>query len=324
MTDSVQGNPQKGMPCLRLYFLILRGSEMGSVKLGFINLNKPSGWTSHDCVAKLRKLLQIKRIGHGGTLDPAATGVLPIAVGKATRLLPYLPEKKAYQAKIRFGMLTTTDDLEGEVIHAQGASELTLEQIEAKISQFTGKITQIPPAYSAIQQGGKRLYELARQGKVVDVPSRTVEVHQIDVLGWYPGQFPELDLGITCGTGTYIRAIARDLGNILQVGGTLAQLTRTLSCGLLLEESLTLTEITTQLEQHRFELIQPALVLPHLPSLILSSELGKRWCQGQKIPQPALINSPLQIWDETGGFLGIGEFVTQEESYFLIPKLVLA
>jgi tRNA pseudouridine55 synthase len=295
--------------------------------LGFINLNKPPGWTSHDCVAKLRRLLKIKRIGHGGTLDPSATGVLPIAVGKATRMLPYLPETKAYQAKIRFGVTTTTDDLEGEILQTQSTTGLTLEQIETLLPQFRGTIIQIPPAFSAIQQRGKRLYALARKGEIVEVPQRTVIVHQIEVLGWYPGEFPELDVAITCGPGTYIRSLARDLGHALNVGGTLAGLTRTLSCGMQLSESLTLEEITRQLEEGSFNLIAPAIALKHLPRSILSPSEAQRWCQGQKLPHStlSLTDAPLfrQVQGENGEFLGIGELVKIEGDHFLIPKLVL-
>ncbi|MGL5035536.1 MAG: tRNA pseudouridine(55) synthase TruB, partial [Microcystaceae cyanobacterium] len=151
---------------------------------GFINLNKPLSWTSHDCVAQVRRLLKIRKVGHGGTLDPLATGVLPIAVGKVTRLLSYLPTRKAYRATVRFGIQTTTDDLEGEIIRNAIASDLTLEQIEPHLGQFLGTITQIPPQYSAIHRDGKRLYDLARQGKVVEVPSRLVEIFKVEILDW--------------------------------------------------------------------------------------------------------------------------------------------
>ncbi|PLZ39939.1 tRNA pseudouridine(55) synthase TruB, partial [Fischerella thermalis WC542] len=132
---------------------------------GFLNLNKPFGWTSHDCVAKTRKLLRLKRVGHAGTLDPAATGVLPIALGKATRLLQYLPGEKAYQATIRLGVRTTTDDLQGEIIAEKSVTNVTLETVKTALQKFQGKIEQIPPSYSAIQVDGKRLYELARKGE---------------------------------------------------------------------------------------------------------------------------------------------------------------
>ncbi|MBD0336189.1 MAG: tRNA pseudouridine(55) synthase TruB, partial [Cyanobacteria bacterium Co-bin13] len=139
---------------------------------GFLNLNKPAGLTSHDCVARVRRLLQTKKVGHGGTLDPAAQGVLPIAVGRATRLLPYLASGKAYQAVIRFGLITATDDLEGDILHQQPAPDLSLAQIQAVLPQFLGQIEQVPPRYSAIQVDGQRLYDLARKGQAVEAPLR--------------------------------------------------------------------------------------------------------------------------------------------------------
>ncbi len=294
--------------------------------MGFLNLNKPKDWTSHDCVAKVRRLLKIRKVGHAGTLDPLATGVLPIAIGKATRLIAYLPNDKTYQAKIRFGVKTTTDDLAGEIIKQQSAGHLTLEEIEAFLPQFLGKITQIPPMYSAIQRDGKRLYELARQGKVVDVPSRQVEVFKIDVLAWKSGEFPELDLSISCGEGTYIRAIARDLGDLLGVGGTLAGLIRTKSGGMSLENSLTIEELSQQVESQILKLLPPKAAIASLPEIILDSETGKRWCQGQKI---ALTDSfyqvipSLRVEQEGGELLGIGEILEREDGLRLVPKVVL-
>jgi tRNA pseudouridine55 synthase len=300
-------------------------------QIGFINLNKPAGLTSHDCVAKIRRMLKMKRVGHGGTLDPAATGVLPIAVGKATRLLQYLPAQKAYHARIRLGVRTATDDLAGEVIEMQPASEVTLAQIEALLPQFTGKIEQIPPVYSAIQRGGKRLYELARKGEVIEVPVRTVEIYRIEILGWYPGEFPELEVAIACGSGTYIRAIARDLGAILNVGGTLARLTRTHSCGMKLSESLTLEQIEIQHQQGTFSLIPPELALNNLSPMTLSVADAQRWCQGQRICLGSEGNLPhilpdspfVQIHQESNGFLGIGELVKEATHLVLLPKVVL-
>ena len=157
---------------------------------GFLNLNKPFGLTSHDCIARVRRLVRLKRVGHGGTLDPTATGVLPIALGKATRLLQYLQQDKAYHATIRLGVRTTTDDLEGEVVARHSAPELMLENVKVLLPLFVGKIQQIPPVYSAIQVKGRRLYDLARAGVEVEVPVREVEVYGIEVLAWRPGEFP--------------------------------------------------------------------------------------------------------------------------------------
>jgi tRNA pseudouridine55 synthase len=295
--------------------------------LGFINLNKPAGLTSHDCVAKIRRLLKTSKVGHGGTLDPAATGVLPIAVGKATRLLPLLPENKAYRAQIRLGMRTNTDDLEGEVIETKSASHITLEQIRSLLPQFIGKIEQIPPAFSAIRRDGKRLYELARKGEQVDVPVRTVEVYGINILGWNGGEYPELEVEITCGAGTYIRAIARDLGSLLNVGGTLAALIRTESCGMELSQSITLEEIEDRVKAGTFSIISPAIALQHLPEIILSTEEVKRWMQGQKLAINQLESPRLgfsRLNDEKGQFLGIGEIVHSEANWLIVPKIVFA
>jgi tRNA pseudouridine55 synthase len=302
---------------------------------GFLNLDKPSGFTSHDCVARVRRLLKLKRVGHGGTLDPAATGVLPIAVGKATRLLQYLSHEKAYRAKIRFGITTSTDDLEGEILTKTPADYLTLEQVQQVLPQFHGQIEQIPPSYSAIQVGGKRLYELARSGQMVEAPKRTVSVHRIEILDWQPGEFPELEVAIACGTGTYIRSIARDLGTVLGTGGTLAALIRTASSGFKLSNSLSLEQLQQQIESSRFCPIPPALALRHLPLLALAEPEAKRWRQGQRLnlqalPQSsstsdnfaALESTPCQLHQMNGEFLGIGQVITTETGWLLVPKLV--
>jgi len=285
---------------------------------GFLNLNKPFDWTSHDCVARVRKLLRLKRVGHAGTLDPAATGVLPIAFGKATRLLQYLPENKAYKATIRLGVRTTTDDLQGEIINSQACGELNLEQVKTALSKFQGKIEQIPPSYSAIQVDGKRLYDLARQGKTVEVPVRTVEIFHIEILDWRQGDFPELDVAIACGSGTYIRAIARDLGEILETGGTLAALIRTESSGFHLTDSLTLTDLETQLQAEAFQPISSDAPLQHLSSVTLPLTSAQKWCHGQRISLTFDVSRIVRVYDEETRFLGIGEL--QNEA--LIPQMV--
>lgn len=290
---------------------------------GFINLNKPAGLTSHDCVAKVRRFLKQKRVGHGGTLDPAATGVLPIAIGRATRLLQYLSHNKAYRARIRFGIQTTTDDLEGEVIASTPAPTLTLEQVKVLLPKFQGTIQQIPPRYSAIQVGGKRLYDLARAGEAVEAPVRTVEIFRIEVLGWFPEEFPELEVAIACGTGTYIRSIARDLGALLGVGGTLASLLRTESSGFLLENSLTLEELEAQVQGGTFQAVDGAIALPHLDTITLAGDEIRRWLLGQKIAVAESDRTmvPLRVMDGER-LLGIGQRVRIGDDYFLAPLLV--
>ncbi|WP_036479453.1 tRNA pseudouridine(55) synthase TruB [Myxosarcina sp. GI1] len=296
---------------------------------GFINLDKPAGFTSHDCVAKLRRLLNTKKIGHGGTLDPAATGVLPIAVGKATRLLQFLPETKAYRARIRLGMTTTTDDLEGEVVATTSTSNLDEKTIKASLTNFVGTIEQVPPIYSAIKRDGKKLYELARKGEIVDVPPRTVAIEKIELITWdLAAEFPEVEVNIICSPGTYIRAIARDLGKILGMGGTLASLIRTESCGMRLETSLTFADLGQQLQHNTFKAIAPEQILTHLSSVILERLEAKKWCQGQAIAISVdrLIlrrsNNYIATYDEERNFLGISNLV-ENGSFTVKPKVCI-
>ncbi|MEG3439113.1 tRNA pseudouridine(55) synthase TruB [Pannus brasiliensis CCIBt3594] len=291
--------------------------------LGFVNLDKPSGWTSHDCVARVRRILKTKRVGHGGTLDPMATGVLPIAVGNATRLLSYLPDKKAYRARIRFGMTTNTDDIEGEVIRSNPCPDLCLKTVETYLPRFSGSIEQIPPMFSAIQKDGKRLYELARKGEIIEVPPRIVEIYGITVLGWTEGEFPELEVSIECGGGTYIRSIARDLGDLVGVGGTLAGLIRTRSCGMELSDSITL-ETLAAADIHEI-LLPPRVALQGLEFLRLSPESSIDWFHGRKIALEGGEKGAFRaIESEDGKFLGIGQIAGDDESCYLQPKVVLA
>ena len=293
---------------------------------GFINLHKPAGWTSHDCVAKLRRLLNTKKIGHGGTLDPAATGVLPVAVGRATRLLSYLPDDKAYRAVVQLGTTTDTDDLDGTILTQTAANHLTKATVVEQLSYFQGTIQQIPPLYSAIHINGQRLYDLARQGrtKALDVPSRTVVIHHIEMVGWHPGDAPNVTLDITCGAGTYIRSIARDLGQMLAVGGTLASLVRTQSSGFTLNTSVSFDQLATT--QEPVQTISPALAMRHLPQIVLSPGAGRRWCLGQRLSLEPTVEpeQPLRVATATCPFLGIGIFTTKHEQLCLVPKMVFA
>lgn len=289
---------------------------------GFLNLNKPFGFTSHDCVAVVRRSLKLKRVGHAGTLDPAATGVLPIALGKATRLLQYLQQDKAYRATIRLGQRTATDDLQGETLASCPAPDLDLATVEAALQQFKGVIQQIPPNYSAIQVEGKRLYDLARAGEAIAVPARSVEVYSLEVLDWRSGDFPEIELAIACGSGTYIRSIARDLGAVLQVGGTLAALVRTASSGFDLGNSLSFEELETQLQQGTFQPIAPELALTHLAAIRLPVDQSKRWCQGQRISVAQGRTGMVQVRDAADRFLGIGSCQPTETDTVLVPQMV--
>jgi tRNA pseudouridine55 synthase len=302
---------------------------------GFLNLHKPAGITSHDCVARVRRVLGTKKVGHGGTLDPAATGVLPIAIGSCTRLLPYLPTAKAYRAVIRFGLRTTTDDLEGEVIEQLGAGSLDLAAVQAVMTQFVGQLQQVPPAYSAIQVDGRRSYDRARAGEEFTLPARPVEVYGIEVLNWQPGKLPELTVEIRCGGGTYIRSIARDLGAVLGCGATLANLVRTLSCNLPLKNAVALENLTDSVP-----LESPLTALQHLNSWCLQADQEKDWQQGRTIlllggafpaeHQPLPLGEPIVVSISSGTaqpngiqFLGIGFVRTSSNGPILCPKVVL-
>jgi tRNA pseudouridine55 synthase len=285
---------------------------------GFISIDKPPFITAHDCVSKLRKLLKQKKIGHGGTLDPMATGVLPIAVGNATRLLRFLPEGKAYDAKIRFGLVTNTDDITGEVISDRLCPNLTLTEIQKFLPLFQGKITQRPPAFSAIQVNGKRLYDLARRGEITldDVPMREVDITDIRVLNWAEEDYPELDVAIACGSGTYIRSIARDLGEKLGCGATLSGLRRTYSNGFDLNSSLSFEQIAELLRSGNFEVLAPDHGLHFLPMLFLDENATKRWCMGQVIAikdvlaeGENILSQFVRMCDRNQNFLGVSEVI---------------
>ena len=296
---------------------------------GFINLKKLPDWTSHDCVAKIRRILQTKKVGHGGTLDPAAVGVLPIAIGKATRLLQYLPEGKAYRAVIRFGVQTTTDDLEGDIIYSEPVTDLIIAQIQAVIPEFIGEITQTPPMYSAIQVNGQRLYKLARAGEVVEVPTRQVRIDKIDILNWTPGDFPEVEVQIACGGGTYIRSIARDLGDRLGTKGVLAFLERNASCGFQLADSITLEELEQQQQAGTFTPMLPERGLAYLPTVtLITAESIAAWSQGKRLPLDELNLTPpsgsigyVKVMGAERCW-GIGE-IQSNLQHLLVPKAVL-
>ena len=197
---------------------------------GFALIDKPAGMTSHDVVAKARKKFNTKRVGHAGTLDPMATGVLVLGVGSATRLLQFVTDgQKQYEAVIRLGQSTHTDDREGEVIETKSALTISDEQIRECLAKFVGKIQQKPSSVSAIKIDGKRAHERVRAGEEVDIPAREVLISDIKIIGiTTESEFKDIQVVITCSAGTYIRAIARDLGQLLEVGGHLTELRRTL------------------------------------------------------------------------------------------------
>jgi len=210
---------------------------------GFLNINKPEGLTSHDVVNRLRKVLNIKQIGHTGTLDPFAVGVLPVCIGKATRLIEYLNDEKAYIATVQFGSNTDTYDIDGNITQTFNKKIDAKELIQA-LKNFEGEITQLPPIFSAIKIRGKKLYEYAREGKEVEIQPRNVTIEKIELKEFdYDSQ--QAKIYIKCSKGTYIRSIAFDLGNLLNCGGYLTALKRVQAGNFFIENSISLEDIKT-------------------------------------------------------------------------------
>lgn len=248
---------------------------------GFINVHKPTGITSHDVINKLRRLLSIKQVGHGGTLDPLAEGVLPVAVGSACRLLRFLPQDKRYVAEILLGRQTTTDDIEGDTIRQSDTAHLNSEQITQALKKFNGEIEQVPPNYSAIHVDGKRAYELARAGNTaVEIKPRLVTITLLEILQI---ELPIVKVRIACSSGTYIRSIARDLGDDLGCGGCLHSLIREQAGLFRIENSLTLDEIAER--KNSTDIVtEPVSILSqtdHFSTLRVDSETAKKICMGQ-------------------------------------------
>ena len=225
---------------------------------GFLNVYKPVGKTSHDVVAYFRKLLKIKKIGHTGTIDPFAEGVLPICVGNSTRLIEYLPDDKAYLAFVQLGKATDSYDTEGNVIF-ESDKKVTKEQLVSALTSFEGEIEQLPPMYSAIKVKGKKLYEYAREGKTISVAPRQVTIHKIELKN-FDEEKQEAQVYIECSKGTYIRSIANDLGQNLCCGGYLTRLIRTKAGKFLVEDSIKMQDYKS-IEFVEKHLIEPISML---------------------------------------------------------------
>ena len=208
---------------------------------GFLLINKPKGITSFGVIRKARKVLNMRKIGHAGTLDPMAEGLLILALGEGTKLLEYLiKQNKTYEAEITFGSVSDTYDAEGEITKISN-EEISIEDIKKALKNFQGKIQQIPPKYSALKINGQKAYELARKGDDVKMKAREVEIYDLEILDYV---YPKLNLKIDCSTGTYIRSIAHDLGDVLKCGGHLTALKRTKVGKYLLENAIELEELT--------------------------------------------------------------------------------
>ena len=256
---------------------------------GFLNVYKPQGKTSHDIVAILRRVAKIKQIGHTGTLDPFAEGVLPICIGKATRLIEYLDDDKAYIGTVQFGVSTSTYDIEGEGVN-HSDKKVTKEEVEKALCQFRGEIEQLPPIYSAIKVKGKKLYEYARAGEEVKIEPRKVNIYKLELICFdYERQTAEIM--IECSKGTYIRSIANDLGEALGCYGHLIKLVRSKAGLFLLENSIKLDDLQT-LEQVKNNLIYP-LDYINYPEYELSQEQLVKVSHGNPIKTELLLDGTI-------------------------------
>ncbi len=251
---------------------------------GILCVNKPQDFTSFDVVAKLRGILKIKRLGHGGTLDPMATGVLPVFVGNATKACDImLDNSKSYRAGFRLGQTTDTQDITGKILTTSGKS-VSYDDICAVLPDFMGKIMQIPPMYSAVQVNGKRLYDLARQGIEVEREAREIEVRSLHIFR-YDEETREGTIEIDCGKGTYIRTIINDIGEKLGCGGIMTSLVRTSASGFTLDDCYTFEQIQQACDENRLEsLILPVeRVFENLPKIRLNEVQTRMYKNGVKL-----------------------------------------
>lgn len=252
---------------------------------GIICVNKPQGFTSFDVIAKMRGILKMKRLGHAGTLDPMATGVLPVFAGRATKACDILPDHdKTYEAGFRFGVATDTQDITGTVTKERPA-KITAEQLERVLESFRGEIMQVPPMYSAVSVGGKRLYELARQGKEIKREARAITIYKLELVEFDPSA-QSGTLKISCSKGTYIRTLINDIGEALGCGGVMTSLVRTSACGFSLSDCVTLEQLQEAANSVRdlTEFVRPIEnVFSELPSVRLSPAQEKMYRNGVKL-----------------------------------------
>ncbi len=265
---------------------------------GFINLNKISGMTSHDAVNHVRKIFLTRKVGHAGTLDPAASGVLPVAIGRATKFIEYLADcRKIYRAEILFGISTDSGDLEGEIIsRADNFQMPTVEDFKAVLKNFVGEIEQTPPKFSAIKIHGRKAYDMARKNLDFEMPSRRVEIFDIKLIALEKNSAV---IVISCGKGTYIRSLATDIGERLKIPATLKNLIRLCVGDFDLKNSATLDELTAE------NILPIENCLKHLPRFELNENRIRAFLNGLPTTIPAPDQNNLRIFSD-GKFLGVG------------------
>jgi tRNA pseudouridine55 synthase len=294
---------------------------------GVLPVLKPTHWTSHDVVARIRRIIGVKRVGHTGTLDPLVTGVLPICIGRATRMVEYIQElPKTYEATLTIGYSTDTEDASGTVIHQINPRDVVIDelQIQQVLPQFLGDIEQIPPMYSAVKVNGQKLYTLARKGVDIERPTRQVTIHQLSVLSidLQGNPYPQIKLRVTCSKGTYIRTLSVDIGKALGYPAVMSDLVRTESGGYTIEQAVTLEEIA---EHHDLGTLSQILISPdqavqHLPSITFDEQQSVRARNGLRIHSDSLVAGMYRVYDHNQIFIGL--FRAQPETEQLKPEKV--
>jgi tRNA pseudouridine55 synthase len=290
---------------------------------GVLNVNKPAGDTSFSVVNRLRRLTGARKVGHAGTLDPLATGVLPILFESATRLAEFaLRLEKTYVADVHFGFVTGTDDAESELEAVHDPSGLTAAAVEEALGGFVGKILQQPPAYSAVKVEGTRSYRLARGGETSRPPAREVEVYSAGVIDFTPGARAVARIEVRCGSGTYLRSIARDLGGKLGVGAYLGRLVRTAYGPLTLDRATELESLGSA-EEVRDRLLSAEVILPLMERVRLNTEQEALVRQGRSVrvlPEPAA--GPVRAHDSEGRLVALGHTDPLRRTF--VPEKVLS
>ncbi len=283
---------------------------------GIFCINKPKGITSHDVVARVRKLLKQKRVGHAGTLDPLASGVLPVCVGQATRVAEYLSESgKAYQAEIVFGTATDTYDAEGRVTATASTSELTLHMIEEALEHFRGSLMQYPPRYSAIKIQGQPAYKRARAGETIELEPRHIVIYMLEILEWIP---PRLTVNIQCSKGTYIRSLAHDLGMQAGCYAYLASLVRTRSGPFTISESISLEQVAEAADSGTIQryIFPIDKAIEQYPIMELDAETVERVKHGNTFSHEQANNSSLaRVYDGSGTLIAIAEWDEEKQAW---------
>lgn len=283
---------------------------------GIIIVNKPAGWTSQDVAAKLRGVFHEKRVGHGGTLDPMATGVLPVFVGRATRAVEFFEHAdKEYIATLRLGTVTDTQDTTGNILETHPVS-VTKSELEAALSAFTGEIDQLPPMYSAIKVNGQKLYELARRGKEVERKPRRITIHELELLS---GEGTDWSLRIHCSKGTYVRTLCADIGEHLGCGGCMASLMRTKAGAFELSQAHTMEKLIAA-ENAEALLLPVDTLFAAYPAVTVNASAEKKLCNGAPVKAPTQPDGCCRVYSEQGEFLLLGRVtggvLTTVKSFF--------